>query len=207
MTGRRQNSINSGDDEHCRHHRRKHEALILQLHLGKGWKFLDLKSKAAESWKHKFQESLPENPMARDFAYDIVSLLLLVLFQESFPENLMAREFAYDIVSLLLLVLVKLCRVFKISGSICVVSGKPSKKSDALPGLKYPIGSEPNERFLQMGTHATNETHASPIAQQSTATPILTPNQTQQATNETLASPIAQQSIETQVSLEGNFSH
>ncbi|KAH0873355.1 hypothetical protein HID58_070717 [Brassica napus] len=33
MTGRRQNSINSGDDEHCRHHRRKHEALILQLHL------------------------------------------------------------------------------------------------------------------------------------------------------------------------------
>jgi len=50
----------------------------------------------------------------------------------------------------------------------------------ALHGLKYPIGSEPNERFLQMGTHATNETHASPIAQQSTASPIFTPNQTQQ---------------------------
>ncbi|KAF2595024.1 hypothetical protein F2Q70_00043499 [Brassica cretica] len=181
MTGRRQNSINSGDDEHCRHHRRKDEALILQRHLGKGWKFLELKSKAAESWKHK----------AREFAYDIVGLLLLVLVKLC-----SAREFAYDIVSLLLLVLVKLCRVFKISGSICVASGKPSKKSD-----------EPNERFLQMGTHATNETHASPIAQQSTATPILTPNQTQQATNETLASPIAQQSIETPVSLEGNFSH
>ena len=45
----------------------------------------------------------------------------------------LAREFAYDIVIfLVLLVLVRLCRVFKISGKICVVSGKSSRKSDWL---------------------------------------------------------------------------
>ncbi|KAF3512455.1 hypothetical protein F2Q69_00004282 [Brassica cretica] len=47
---------------------------------------------------------------------------------------------------------------------------------------------------------ATNETHASPIAQLSTETPVFTPNQTHQmrteATNETPASLIAQPSTE-----------
>ena len=34
--------------------------------------------------------------------------------------------------------------------------------------------------FLLMETEATNETHASPIAQLSTETPVFTPNQTHQ---------------------------
>ncbi|KAF3523211.1 hypothetical protein F2Q69_00048125 [Brassica cretica] len=188
MTGRRQNSINSGDDEHCRHHRRKDEALILQLHLGKGWKFLELKSKAAESWKHKVLRIcvVSGKPSRKSDGNKFEKLLAwcLVLLTH------------VDIFGRLVNLLMTLNKM-----------GDSVPLKLALPGLKYPIGSEPNERFLQMGTHATNETHASPIAQQSTATPILTPNQTQQATNETLASPIAQQSIETQVSLEGNFSH
>ncbi|KAL0662356.1 hypothetical protein Bca4012_099193 [Brassica carinata] len=120
--------INSGDEKHYHQLRRNYEALVLQRHLGMIPKSRDLRFKYEASILNDNGLAIISRPLAiivdaltvlslaflRNVAYDIVSLLLLVLVKlSSVQKNSRKHLLLNFLMSLLLLVLVKLSSVQK----------------------------------------------------------------------------------------------
>ncbi|KAF3514599.1 hypothetical protein F2Q69_00008894 [Brassica cretica] len=153
-------AINSGDDEHCHHLRRKHEALIIfspislsrrrhqgdeiPINSGDEKHYLQLRrNDEALILQRHLGLAIISRPFAiiadaltvLSLAFLSDNLLLLVLVklssvQKNFRKHLCSFEKAFQKIGC--------CLVFRlISGSICIVSGKPSRKSDGIfPSLR-----------------------------------------------------------------------